>query len=507
MKASKRVLGIVVAFVLIAAFVLTRILWDFMPFNRQDVGLPVGGIPINDSHERIGVDFGSTERITRSDFAAMITRYVGVAVNPPTQTFVDVNNNMENHMDIMQATAVGVFEAGGLFRPNAYMTRAEVAVAIANAQFAQLLEFSAFDVMPTQFADDAHIDPNARGAIRLLNQLGIMEDISSNMFHPNAEITQGELEQILSTAFPIVITNSIPLSGAIIDGSVVVNAPNATVTDTVIQHNLILGGGVGDGTIRLHNVTLAGDLIIRTGGNSAVEITGNSVIRNVVSETPNVTLSIGQGVLVDSVAVNGGLFAVTSVGNNRPVIRTVEAKGSQSRVFVDESVSVGILNITGDDSMLVLQGSVSSMAVHGKNTTIEVSQDAFVGEVAVTAAGAVINNQGDVLSVGVRVPLLDDILFRSEPTWITAHPELFYAALRTIGYWVDDSAVTFMVIELEENSVLTQFPGVGEPQLNQFRLFVDGELTIFHRHYINGRPQYRLAVEGVPRLTTVQIFQ
>jgi len=483
MKASKRILGIVVVFVLIVTIVLTRVVWDFLPFNRQDEGIAVGGITTNANHERIGVDFTSTERITRSDFANMITQYVGVAVNGPTQTFADVN---------------------------AYMTRSDVAVTIANAQFAQLLDSLALDTFPTHFADDAQIDPSARGAIRLLNQLGIMSGMSNNMFHPNEPITQGELEQILSTAFPIIVTNSTPLSGGFVDGSVVVIAPIATITDTVIQHNLILGEGAGvgdDGVVRLHNINLSGDLIIRTGGNSAVEITGNSVIRNVISETPNVTVSIGQGVIVDSVAVNGGLFAVTSVGNNRPVIRTVEAVGNQSRVFVDEPISVGAVNIAGDDSVLVLQGSVNSMAIHGKNTHIEVSQHAFVGEVDIRASGAVINNQGDVLSVGVRVPLLDDIFIRSEPTWITARPELFYAALRTIGHWENNSAVTFMIIELEENSTLTQFSGVGEPRVNQFRLFVDGQVTVFNRHYVYGRPQYRLAVEGAPRLTTVQIFQ
>lgn len=479
MRASKRVLGIVVAFVLIAAFVLTRVLWDFMPFNRQHNGLPVG-VTVSDNHERISVGFTSTERITRSDFSNMINRYTGVGVIPVPQSFVDVN---------------------------AYMTRSDVAVSIANSQFSHLLDFTTFGSLPTHFADDAQIDPNARGAIRLMYQLGIMQGVSNNMFYPNAEITQGELEQILSTTFPIVITNSAPLAGAFIDGSVVVNTPYATVSDTVIQHNLILGGGVGDGVISLHNVTLAGELIIRTGGNSVVEITGNSVVRNIVSETPGVTFAIGQGVLVDNVIVNGGQFAVTSIGTNNPVIRTIEAVGDLSRVFVHESVSVGTFNITGNDCILVLEGTVNSMAVDGANTRIEITQNAFVGEVSVSEPGAQINNHGDVLSVGVHVPLLDDVFFQSGPTWITAHPELFYAALRTVGYWADNSAVTFMIVEFDIGSTLTQFSGVGQPRVGQFRLFVNDEVTLFTRHYIDGRPQYRLAVEGVPTLSTVQIFK
>ncbi|MCD9025025.1 S-layer homology domain-containing protein [Cohnella silvisoli] len=95
---------------------------------------------------------------------------------------------------VAQAVQAGITKSykDGSFRPNAEITRAEMAAMIANA-----LKLSIESSAATSFADDKNIPSWAKGAVAAIKKLGLMEGTGTNQFNPNAQATRAEAVTVL----------------------------------------------------------------------------------------------------------------------------------------------------------------------------------------------------------------------------------------------------------------------------------------------------------------------
>ncbi len=97
-------------------------------------------------------------------------------------------------MAVAQALDVGIISgyADGTFRPNAQITRTEMAVMIVNA-----LEVSIESDNTTGFADDTDIPEWARGSVAYMKQAGIILGKGNNHFAPHDHATRGEAVSVI----------------------------------------------------------------------------------------------------------------------------------------------------------------------------------------------------------------------------------------------------------------------------------------------------------------------
>ncbi|MEC0201055.1 Ig-like domain-containing protein [Paenibacillus lautus] len=95
---------------------------------------------------------------------------------------------------VSQAVQAGIIRGyqDGSFRPNAKMTRAEMAAMIANA-----LELSTKDIPTTSFSDDKAIPAWAKSSVEALKELGIVKGIGAGEFNPRAQTTRAEAVIVL----------------------------------------------------------------------------------------------------------------------------------------------------------------------------------------------------------------------------------------------------------------------------------------------------------------------
>ena len=95
---------------------------------------------------------------------------------------------------VAQAVQAGIIKgyADGTFRPDAEITRAEMAVMIANA-LGQSIEANA----ATGFADDKDIPAWAKGSVAFVKQAGIVQGKGDNKFAPQDHATRAEAVTVL----------------------------------------------------------------------------------------------------------------------------------------------------------------------------------------------------------------------------------------------------------------------------------------------------------------------
>ncbi|WP_433941857.1 Ig-like domain-containing protein [Paenibacillus lautus] len=95
---------------------------------------------------------------------------------------------------VSQAVQAGIIRGyqDGSFRPNAKMTRAEMAAMIANA-----LELTNKDIPTTSFSDDKAIPDWAKSSVEALKELGIVKGIGAGEFNPSAQTTRAEAVIVL----------------------------------------------------------------------------------------------------------------------------------------------------------------------------------------------------------------------------------------------------------------------------------------------------------------------
>jgi hypothetical protein len=166
------------------------------------------------------------------------------------------------------------------------------------------------------------------------------------------------------------------------DGSVMINVPDVTLKDVVVNGDLILGDGVGDGNVTLHNVTVTGRTLIRGGGIHSIKITGTSNLQNIVIARVNGKLrvfaedgtEIGE-ILVDGeddVTIEGTVGSITLAAGDVTVtavnaqIGTASITGENSYIIVAAGSAINKLTVDAANAAVEVSGTVTDIVINGE---------------------------------------------------------------------------------------------------------------------------------------------
>lgn len=216
--------------------------------------------------------------ITRAEFITLVNKVFGFN-NSSEVGFSDVKSTDWFYGEIAKGKAAGYISGyeDGTIKPNNRISRQEAAAMLAKAL--NINTSGDFEVI-NRFLDAGNIPQWSKGAIADIVEKGFMSGYPDQTFKPERPITRAEAISTLDraanaeqedTAKQTITYDKAgsygPESGEeTIDGNVVVAVPDVTLQNLVINGDLVIAEGVGDGDVHLKNVTVKGNTLINAAG-------------------------------------------------------------------------------------------------------------------------------------------------------------------------------------------------------------------------------------------------
>jgi len=272
---------------------------------------------------------GSTFRpdapITRGEMAAVLDnlmKYQSKADN----SFSDLDESWYTD-PILKVNFAGIMVGSdGKVRPKDNITRQEATVLICRA-----LEIAEDTGNLSGFVDSQDIGSWATGYINAMAHLGYIAGVGGNRFAPRDNITRAAAITILDNAIKAVYQKEGTYTGNV-DGIAVVSASGSVLKDMNISGDIIIAEGVGDGEVVLDSVKVDGTMIVRGGGVNSIIIKNSSVI-------PKILVNRKDGVVAVKVEGDTAQVGHISVLSNGAVI-----SAPMATVAVAEGVTGAIVN-------------------------------------------------------------------------------------------------------------------------------------------------------------------
>ena len=315
--------------------------------------------------------FRPDDTITRGEMAVILDRMM-YYTEKQQNTFTDLDQAFYTDPILKAAKAGILLQSNALIQPKQTMTKQEAIVMFAKALGISPIEGN------TDFEDDAQIADWAKGYIVAMKQYGYITS-DDGAFHPEELISRAEVATLLSTSVGDVVTESkteVSSNGK----NVIINTPDVTLQNTVIDKDLILSEGVGEGDITLENVTVKGALIVRGGGIHTVTLK-NCNINNISVQKKSAPVRIlTQGSSIANTTVTTSCILegdFDTVNISSPTDVTV--RGSVQTILLSAQTN---LNVEGNvQNVTVLQnakntiikgvGVVKDVTVQAENVSVE----------------------------------------------------------------------------------------------------------------------------------------
>lgn len=261
---------ITAAAIAIAALQLTAFA-DSAPHAFTDIGKGAQGEALISAVNN-GLFFGyddntirPDQNITRAEFVSVAVRALGVKENGDISAISDVSADAWYASSVAKAVSAGLADADKQFRPTDAITRAEADEIYSN-------------IIGEAFAEN----------------------------NPSENITRGGAAELLDKLAKQYIDKESTLELKT-DGSVIIRNPGV-IANSEINGNLILADGASKGEVVLDNVSISGDLIVRSSGR--VDFSGKADTVRVISD-------------------NSDVYAISDVAE----IKNSEIKGNNSNII------------------------------------------------------------------------------------------------------------------------------------------------------------------------------
>ncbi len=272
--------------------------------------------------------FKPENQITRAEFAALVNRALGF-YKKSDYKFSDVSPKDWFAGDISIGKAQGYLKGdGNNALPNKPINRQEV-IAI----LARILTLEPDAAATSEYTDAGSIASWAKGSVGAVYKLGYINDYQDNTFKPLQNATRAEVVAILYAAVGT-LYNSAGVYGPSdgtdeAQGNVTVTQPGITIKNLIIDGNLYLTEGIGEGKVTVENVTVKGTTTISGGGE--LELAGNFDRMDVNAKDSKITLD--KSVTINKLTVNspsrftGDCTIETALINSNDV--TIEAEPAE----------------------------------------------------------------------------------------------------------------------------------------------------------------------------------
>ncbi|GEM_PF-2357496 len=367
--------------------------------------------------------FKPNNKITRAEFIALVNRAFGYTKISPF-SFSDVAEKDWYASEIAKAKAVGYIGGypDGTIKPNNPISRQEVA-----AILTKILKPQNVPIASTlMFTDAQNIPQWSKSAIEAVLSGGYMGGYPDNTFQPTKSITRAESISVLDRARGV-LYNQAGIYGygaeqetMTIAGNVTISSSGVTLKNAVINGNLYLTEGIGDGHVTLENVQVKGTTKVSGGGEDSI-IFSHCRLGTVLVDVPDqsrVRLGIQGSMLntliIDSAATvtDQGVIQTAYINVNGVVIEikptTLKlAEGIEVLIagkMVSEREPVEEEELPGDDAALFGGGGFSGGGGFGGGggDAGSGSDDTKITTAAVNNAPTVV--EGQASQTGTAIP-------------------------------------------------------------------------------------------------------
>ncbi|WP_135552033.1 S-layer homology domain-containing protein [Paenibacillus cymbidii] len=329
------------------------------------------------------------QTVSRAEYLAMMDRAFELQAGEVKPAFQDTQGGEWFETAVSHAVYAGILDGyeDGTLRPSQSISRQEAAVMLA-----RLLKLEPGNRQAASFADAADIADWSMEATTELVHRDVLSGYPDGAFRPTHPITRAEAVTMLDKAVhlkpaEVVYSEKGAVYGSddkvtTIAGDVVIDAPDITLKNTVIEGNLRISGQVGDGDVNLQSVTVRGETIVNGGGEHSVHFV-NCIIAvvtidkkdgtvRIVSEgnTTVVSVQINTSATLDTTQSSGGGFGQVTLSESLPAGSTVTLSGT----FADVNVAAGqVILVVPEGSignLLFDEGASDSSVSLGKEVTV-----------------------------------------------------------------------------------------------------------------------------------------
>ncbi|QOX65598.1 hypothetical protein FRZ06_20680 [Anoxybacterium hadale] len=307
--------------------------------------------------------------ITRAEMATILDNMMGYQ-KTSKNSFSDVPSGAWYTTAVLKANAAGILngDGSGHANPTDRITREQAALMLARA-------FSVDDNpgSTSKFIDKQEISSWAKSQVFGMEAAGFISGYHSK-FNPKSSITRAEVVTMINNAVKGYFMNpGTYTTGA--NGLTIIKSDGVTLKDAVIDGDLIIAEGVAEGNVILDGAVIKGTLIARGGGENSVVITGGAEVKSVKVEKLGGKIRIfADGVVIneldaaEQVILEGTFGTVTVAADVSVTIKGNIAeldlrKGSIADI---QSGTITALNIpSGATAIVTENASVKTLNVTG----------------------------------------------------------------------------------------------------------------------------------------------
>lgn len=333
--------------------------------------------------------FKPANSITRAELIALINKSFGFTEKKDV-AFKDVSSKSWVYSEVLKANAAGYISGYGndMFGPDYKISRQELAVIIK-----KLLNLK--PSVDAGFTDMSAVPAWGKDAVNAVQEKGIMQGFADHTFRPSQPASRAEAVVILDRALALFhegtsITYTTagmygPETGnAAVGQDVVIDSKDVTLRNTTISGNLLLGAGIGEGDVRLENVTVKGTTTVSGGGTNSVHFNKSTLGNVIVDKKKGSVRVVAEG--------------STTVGNLQ--IQSAAAIESVGGAQVDTLLLSKDLPA---DSKVSLKGSYKAVNVDARNVNVEIPEGTIQSlTIAKEATGNKLKNEATITSMDIN---------------------------------------------------------------------------------------------------------
>ncbi len=302
--------------------------------------------------------FKPDREISRAEFMTIVNRAFDFKEQAKI-SFSDVTKDQWHYEQIAKAVKAGYIKGftDGTMRPTANITRQEAAVII--ARILDIEKDGDIKKLTTLKDGDKVPQWSAKGVAAIVER-NYIELKENNQFQPTQNLTRADMAIAIVKSQEETIAKLYAkpgiYTGGKIDGNVKIDNKGITLINTEISGDLILGEGIGDGDIRLTNITVKGDTIVKGGGKNTIVLENCQFEKIIILKEDGKIRILAKGnTTINQSEVKSGAI--------------LESQGKAGESF-------GYITIAGDireDSIVELIGNFKAIEVIGDGIEIKAS--------------------------------------------------------------------------------------------------------------------------------------
>lgn len=286
--------------------------------------------------------------LTRAQMAAVINRAFKSKNTATLSGVSDIAPDTWYYKDMQKAVGMGTMKLDNVMRPDDNITREEAITILGRALMVE--EGLKSDL--GKYTDAYQIEDWASLYMGAMVKAGYIQG-SNNLLTPKANMTRAELAVILYNVIKEYISNPGTFTEVGL-GNLMVNEDGVTLKNLTIYGDLIVGDGIGDGTITLDNVIVEGKTIIRSG--EVIIISSNSLPSGSGSGGGG---SGGGDVVVNAITISQGTMRLIVGGELGTLVASILPGNATNKNITWESSNTNSATVVGGVVTPVTKGATT----------------------------------------------------------------------------------------------------------------------------------------------------